>query len=259
MGKKKEGGGAPGWIVTFADLMSLLLTFFVLLLSFAEMDVVKFKKAVGSIRNAFGVQSNGQYIDFVTSNNPFQQDFAQGAVQVEDYDFPQPQLAPDFENFCELEQQRIKRDEVELKTMGVKITEALTKSGLDEFVDLEINRGRLKMKMKFSNFFNKGKVKLDSDAKKVMERVVDILDQQDLPSRMTFTHYSPGKLSKAELKEWRLSSQRIIAMATEAKQADFEMIKEVGVQSRKPASRSQSSDMWNRFDIILAISQEKTK
>ncbi|MEO0336367.1 MAG: flagellar motor protein MotB, partial [Pseudomonadota bacterium] len=133
MGKKKEGGGAPGWIVTFADLMSLLLTFFVLLLSFAEMDVVKFKKAVGSIRNAFGVQSDGQYIDFVTSNNPFQQDFAQGAVQIEDYDFPQPQLAPDFENFCELEQQRIKRDEVELKTMGIKITEALAKNGSDAY------------------------------------------------------------------------------------------------------------------------------
>jgi hypothetical protein len=115
------------------------------------------------------------------------------------------------------------------------------------------------MKMKFSNFFGPGKVSLDSDAKKVMKRVVSILDQQDLPSRMTFTHYSPGQLSKSELKEWMLCSQRILAMATETKQSSFEMIKEVGVQSRKPASRAQSSDLWNRFDIVLSISGEKTK
>ena len=49
--------GAPGWIVTFADLMSLLLTFFVLLLSFAEMEVVKYEQAAGSLKEAFGQKS----------------------------------------------------------------------------------------------------------------------------------------------------------------------------------------------------------
>ena len=48
-----EGGG---WIMTFADLMSLLMCFFVLLLSFAEMDINKFKAIAGSLRLAFGVQ-----------------------------------------------------------------------------------------------------------------------------------------------------------------------------------------------------------
>jgi len=48
--------GAPGWMVTFGDLMSLLLTFFVLLLSFAEMDVQKFKEMSGQVSEAFGVQ-----------------------------------------------------------------------------------------------------------------------------------------------------------------------------------------------------------
>ncbi|OSM02481.1 OmpA/MotB family protein [Magnetofaba australis] len=48
--------GAPGWMVTFGDLMSLLLTFFVLLLSFAQLDIVKFEKAKGSLTTAFGVQ-----------------------------------------------------------------------------------------------------------------------------------------------------------------------------------------------------------
>lgn len=54
--KKKEEGGGAGWIMTFADLMSLLMCFFVLLLSFSEMDVQKFKQLAGSMKMAFGVQ-----------------------------------------------------------------------------------------------------------------------------------------------------------------------------------------------------------
>ena len=49
--------GLPAWMGTFADLMSLLMCFFVLLLSFAELDVLKFKRLAGSMRQAFGVQN----------------------------------------------------------------------------------------------------------------------------------------------------------------------------------------------------------
>jgi chemotaxis protein MotB len=48
--------GIPAWVMTFADLMSLLMCFFVLLLSFAEMDALKFKRLAGELRQAFGVQ-----------------------------------------------------------------------------------------------------------------------------------------------------------------------------------------------------------
>ncbi len=48
--------GLPAWVMTFADLMSLLMCFFVLLLSFSEMDVSKYKEMAGSMKNAFGVQ-----------------------------------------------------------------------------------------------------------------------------------------------------------------------------------------------------------
>ena len=49
--------GLPAWMGTFADLMSLLMCFFVLLLSFSEMDVLKFKQIAGSMKFAFGVQN----------------------------------------------------------------------------------------------------------------------------------------------------------------------------------------------------------
>jgi chemotaxis protein MotB len=49
--------GIPAWVMTFADLMSLLMCFFVLLLSFSEMDALKFKRLAGSMAQAFGVQN----------------------------------------------------------------------------------------------------------------------------------------------------------------------------------------------------------
>ena len=52
-----DDGGAPAWMATFSDLATLLLTFFVLLLSFAEMDVIEFREMLGSVRNAFGTQT----------------------------------------------------------------------------------------------------------------------------------------------------------------------------------------------------------
>lgn len=48
--------GAPKWLVTFADMVTLLLCFFVLLLSFANTDAIKFKEVLGSMKDAFGVQ-----------------------------------------------------------------------------------------------------------------------------------------------------------------------------------------------------------
>ena len=48
--------GAPAWMATFADLATLLMAFFVLILSFAEMNVPKFKQISGSLKDSFGVQ-----------------------------------------------------------------------------------------------------------------------------------------------------------------------------------------------------------
>lgn len=60
MAKKKRGdahqGGGHGWFVTFADLMGLMMSFFVMLVAFSSMDNNKLKIAAGSIREAFGVR-----------------------------------------------------------------------------------------------------------------------------------------------------------------------------------------------------------
>jgi chemotaxis protein MotB len=59
MAKKKRGdahGGGHGWFVTFADLMGLMMSFFVMLVAFSTQDQNKLKMVAGSMREAFGVQ-----------------------------------------------------------------------------------------------------------------------------------------------------------------------------------------------------------
>ncbi|MBF0427528.1 MAG: flagellar motor protein MotB [Magnetococcales bacterium] len=61
--------GAPAWLLTFGDLMSLLLTFFILLISMSTTDIVKFKDMAGSLREAFGVQKIQQLISLPASED----------------------------------------------------------------------------------------------------------------------------------------------------------------------------------------------
>jgi chemotaxis protein MotB len=56
MARNVVPAGAPAWIVTFADLMSLLVCFFVLLISFSVPDTKRLKIVAGSMRDAFGFQ-----------------------------------------------------------------------------------------------------------------------------------------------------------------------------------------------------------
>ncbi len=69
--------GAPEWMVTFADLMSLLLTFFILLLSFSTTEVMKFREAMGSIREALGLHSPDDPSKIPTGKTPLTDEIAE--------------------------------------------------------------------------------------------------------------------------------------------------------------------------------------
>jgi chemotaxis protein MotB len=62
MARRKEAhGGGHGWFVTFADLMGLLVAFFVMLVAFSTQDQAKLQVVAGSMRDAFGVQDKVRY------------------------------------------------------------------------------------------------------------------------------------------------------------------------------------------------------
>ena len=66
--KREEAHGGHGWFVTFADLMALLLAFFVMLVAFSTQDSAKLKVVAGSMREAFGVQTDARYSGIIESD-----------------------------------------------------------------------------------------------------------------------------------------------------------------------------------------------
>ncbi|MET1257365.1 flagellar motor protein MotB [Aliikangiella maris] len=70
--------GLPQYMGTFADLMALLMCFFVLLLSFSEMDVLKFKQIAGSMKFAFGVQNKVDVKDIPKGTSIIAREFSPG-------------------------------------------------------------------------------------------------------------------------------------------------------------------------------------
>lgn len=73
--------GLPPWLATFADLMSLLMCFFVLLLSFAEIDAIRFKKMAESMKDAFGVQKDIPANEIVKGTSVVKLEFSPGKPQ----------------------------------------------------------------------------------------------------------------------------------------------------------------------------------
>ncbi|MFT6221470.1 MAG: chemotaxis protein MotB [Candidatus Endobugula sp.] len=73
--------GLPAWMATFADLMSLLMCFFVLLLSFSEMDAMKFKRLAGSMAQAFGVQTQLKVTDVPKGTSVIAKEFSPSIPQ----------------------------------------------------------------------------------------------------------------------------------------------------------------------------------
>ena len=88
---KPEERGVPPWVMTFADLMTLLMCFFVLLLAFSEMDAAKFKELSGSVKNAFGVQAEIEARTIPKGTSVIAREFSPGK--------PQPTLINDVRQF----------------------------------------------------------------------------------------------------------------------------------------------------------------
>lgn len=76
--EKAESAGVPAWVMTFADLMTLLMCFFVLLLAFSEMDAAKFKQLSGSMKDAFGVQAEVEVRTIPKGTSVIAQEFSPG-------------------------------------------------------------------------------------------------------------------------------------------------------------------------------------
>ena len=143
--------GAPAWVVTFGDLMSLLLCFFVLLLSFSEMDRNKYRIVSGSMKNAFGIQRKKPVFESPKGQRMIAREFDQAIVLVKVQDVIDPivkemrQQHQDFKGSVEI---AVEEDEVTIRMMGEATFDTGRAELRKEFIPLLLKIGEVLSKTK---------------------------------------------------------------------------------------------------------------
>jgi chemotaxis protein MotB len=186
---EEEGGGE--WMATFADLSTLLLTFFVLLLSFSNMDVKQFREMLGSVQDAFGVQKQIAGSVEAISSSPVelsmnQNDGAGFASKPGEYSEEQNEMMEQISQY--VENQNL-QDDVEVKQ---------TPRG----VVVRVKEGAL---------YGSGSSDLDENSKKILDKISKIHGKFAQSVQIEgHTDNIPIK-SKKFPSNWELSTARAIA------------------------------------------------
>jgi chemotaxis protein MotB len=119
--KEEVEEGAPMWVVTFGDLMSLLMCFFVLLLSFSEMDRQKYKMVSGSMKNAFGIQRKTPIFQSPKGSKMIAKEFDQAVLLTKIEDIIKPiinELESEYEEFKGLVEVESAKNQLTIRMMG---------------------------------------------------------------------------------------------------------------------------------------------
>ena len=167
--------GLPAWVMTFADLMSLLMCFFVLLLSFSEMDVLKFRQIAGSMKSAFGVQKVITAPEIPKGTSIIKQEYSPGkpeptlikVIQQETIDIVRDNLKtidPVTENVEDLIEKLI-------DALGTEIE----KGKLEIVIDGE----RLLVRINQEDSFNSGSAHLHKNFGTVLDKLTKVLNDSD--------------------------------------------------------------------------------
>jgi chemotaxis protein MotB len=185
-------GGAPAWMVTFSDLVTLLLTFFVLLLSMANMEEVKFAEASASIRSAFGAHSL-----------PAPSEFSIPII-------PSPPISKFSPIQNEMAAKVYKRIQSQLKSDAIPEDIELIKKG-DDTIILRVNESIL---------FQKGTATVSPTAYPILRKLADII--RPLPMRLRIEgHTDNTPVSKRKISNWNLSVDRAVAVMRFFKKSDL--------------------------------------
>jgi chemotaxis protein MotB len=113
--------GAPEWVVTFGDLMSLLLCFFILMLSFSEMDRNKYRIVSGSLKNAFGMQRKKPVFESPKGQKMIAREFDQAIALIKVQQIVDPvldELENEFQEFKDLVDVSVEENQVTIRLLG---------------------------------------------------------------------------------------------------------------------------------------------
>lgn len=241
--KKDEGGGGiPEWMATFADLVTLLMCFFVLLFAFSSIDAQKFEAVMQSFQGSAGVLQSGESLSpsqMVFDGQPESRTTADSASQVEVKEVAQ--LAEEIEKFKE-------------------------KTGIDIDIQVTIEERGLKITFPDKALFDPGKADLKPASIKVLDFMSQVLNQAAFRERMVRIEGHTDNVPINTVRfpsNWELSTIRattVLRYFTETKRMTPVRFMASGYGEYRPLDSNQTSEgraQNRRVDIIVLTEEEQ--
>lgn len=239
---KKEGGGSPGWMTTFSDLMSLLLTFFILLYSMSNIDAQKFKDMSLSLQ---GVLSGLGYTQVLEGEN-------------NEMEIP-------IDNETPLDQSEIDSSALMQKIQEVykKVLDYVDEQGLDADVTVNYNKRGIFVDIKEAILFDSGSAKIKASGLVVLKKIEGILKEFD--NEIVIEGHTDDVPMENALyaSNWELSMSRSVAVVrylSETGNIPAKRLSATGYGEYKPIvpNIDEKNRSINRRVNILIIFDEKS-
>lgn len=197
MAKKKKAPdaapGAPLWMTTYGDMMTLLLCFFVLLLSFSSITQEEFNKAIGSLQGYLGV---------LVSHN----------VAIVDKKFSNTEMVRNNNpsNMKKEAEQDEEKPESYIISLAEDVEKTAQKKGVGGSVEIIQLLNSIRIRIPVSIAFDQGKMKLDSTSKEILDKIARLT--KDLPYTIDVEGHTDNVpiYSEQYNSNWELSSARAI-------------------------------------------------
>lgn len=285
--------GAPPYMTSFADLMSVLMCFFVLLLSFSEMDVLKFKQIAGSMKFAFGVQNKIEVEDIPKGTSVIAMEFRPGrpeptpieTIQQQTIEITQQMIefqageedsaggrqeqrgdmfggmsASNAEDETEAEAEALQQQTNEtVQNLASQLEQQLT----DGVIELESLGQQIIIRIRENGSFPSGSSFLQPRFKPIIQRIGSLLNE--VPGEITVSGHTDNIQVSDELhsNNWDLSAKRAVSVATEMLKApgfDRQRLIVVGHADTRPlVSNDTELNRRRNRRVEISIMQGKAK
>ncbi|WP_415893215.1 flagellar motor protein MotB [Neptuniibacter sp. PT8_73] len=271
--------GLPAWLATFGDLMSLLMCFFVLLLSFSEMDVLKFKQLAGSMREAFGVQNQIKVEDIPKGTSIIAQEFSPGRPEPTPLNEVRQMTVNNDMNTLDIRskegesdspdkeageaQELQKQQEQEAKEEAVEFAAALAQEIGEGSVEVETDGKKIIIRIKEKGSFDSGSAELKFESIPVLAKIRDVL--LNVKGHVAIEGHSDNipYAGRRFESNWDLSVARALAVAHELfgdPRIDQSRFKVLGLADTKPLvpNDTRANRVKNRrVEIIVQKGKDK--
>jgi len=222
--KSQEGGGASApWLTTYADTVTLLLAFFVLLFAFSSVDVEKFRAVISAFQGSVSVLDGGR------------------TISGEDI----------------LNQQTSELEMMQLRELYEQLQEFIEEEQFEGSVHLELEERGLTVRFADQVFFDLGRATLKPESLQILQRMAPLLRTLPNPIRVEgHTDNLPIRTSQFP-SNWELSVHRattVIRYLIEEQSFDPQKLSATGYGEYRPLKPNTSEEnraQNRRVDIVI--------